>query len=268
MKVIFIFSILFCTILAVHPLRAQDWVIKQLENSPRHQEKIIVKNGDRNISCFLVYPEVSESATIVILIHENRGLNDWARSMADQVAGEGFIVIAPDFISGKAPGGGDTPDFADSDAARQAIYELDPDQITSDLNAVFAYANKIPAGNSKVCVMGFCWGGSQTFRYATNNQNIEAAFVFYGTGPQEQEAYDRIEAPVYGFYGGNDNRVNATIENSEKMTEVASKIYKPVIYEGAGHGFMRSGQAPDASVDNKKARDAAFERLVSLLKKI
>jgi len=252
----------------IFPLKAQDWAIKQLEKSPRHQEKVVVKNGDRNISCFLVYPEVSEAATVVVLIHENRGLNDWARSMADQVAGEGFIVIAPDFISGKAPGGGDTPDFSNSDAARDAIYELDPDQITSDLNTVFEYAKKIPSGNTNVCVMGFCWGGSQTFRYATNNQNIEAAFVFYGTGPQEQEAYDRIEAPVYGFYGGNDNRVNATIENSENMMEKADKIYKPVIYEGAGHGFMRSGQAPDASPENKKARDAAFERLVNLLNKI
>jgi len=129
MKAISSFLMLLLATTAALPIRAQDWAIKQLENSPRHQEKVFVKNGDRNISCFLVYPEAAGDATVVILIHENRGLNDWARSMADQVAGEGFIVIAPDFISGKAPGGGDTPDFPNSDAARDAIYELNPDQI-------------------------------------------------------------------------------------------------------------------------------------------
>ena len=268
MKAISSFLMLLLATTAALPIRAQDWAIKQLENSPRHQEKVFVKNGDRNISCFLVYPEAAGDATVVILIHENRGLNDWARSMADQVAGEGFIVIAPDFISGKAPGGGDTPDFPNSDAARDAIYELNPDQITSDLNAVFTYAKKIPAGNGKVALMGFCWGGSQTFQYATNNPDIEAAFVFYGSGPEEQDAYNRIQAPVYGFYGGNDNRVNATIENSEKMMEKAGKTYKPVIYEGAGHGFMRAGQEPNATPDNKKARDSGFERLIQLLKEI
>jgi carboxymethylenebutenolidase len=113
---------------------AQDWAIKQLENSPRHQEDITVKNGDKDLSCFLVYPEVSEKATVVILIHENRGLNDWARSMADQVAGEGFIVIAPDFITGMAPNGGNTPDFPNRDEARTAIYALDSDGITSGLD--------------------------------------------------------------------------------------------------------------------------------------
>ncbi len=268
MKAIASFLMLLFIITKAVPLWAQEWAIKQLENSPRHQEKVIVKNGDQNISCFLVYPEVSGDATVVILIHENRGLNDWARSMADQVAGEGFIVIAPDFLTGKAPGGGDTPDFPNSDAARDAIYNLNQDQITSDLNAVFAYGKKIPAGNGKLAVMGFCWGGSQTFRYATNNPDIKAAFVFYGTGPEEREDYDRIEAPVYGFYGGNDNRVNATIESSEKMMENARKIYKPVIYEGAGHGFMRAGQEPNAMPDNKKARDTAFRRLITLLKAI
>jgi carboxymethylenebutenolidase len=261
-----------CTLLIfsamITVLNAQDWAIRQLENSPRHQEDIIIKNGDKDLSCFLVYPEVSGAATTVILIHENRGLNDWARSMADQVAGEGFIVIAPDLISGMAPDGGNTPDFSNSDEARSAIYALDPDGITSDLNAVYDYASKIPAGNGKVVVMGFCWGGTQTFRYATNNEKAKAFMVFYGTGPGEEAEYKRIKAPVYGFYGGNDNRVNATIPDSEMFMKDTGKKYEPVIYQGAGHGFMRAGQEPDASEDNRKARDAAFERLIGLLKKI
>ena len=261
-----LFTILFL-IAFVSTSFGQDWAIKQLESSPRHQEDIIIKNGDKDLSCFLVYPEISEKATVVILIHENRGLNDWARSMADQIAGEGFIVIAPDFISGMAPNGGNTPDFPNRDDARTAIYALNPKDITTGLNAVYKYATKIPAGNGKVVVMGFCWGGSQTFRYATNTDKVKAFMVFYGSGPKEEAEYQRIQAPVYGFYGGNDNRVNATIPDSEKFMKAGGKKYDPVIYEGAGHGFMRAGQAPDASEDNKKARDAAFERLVGLLNK-
>ncbi len=268
MRSVTLFLLSSITVLTGFSVSAQDWAIEQLENSPRHQEKVVVRNGDKKISSFLVYPEVSEDALSIILIHENRGLNDWARSMADQVAGEGFIVIAPDLISGMAPGEGDTPDFPDSDAAREAIYELDPDKVTSDLDAVFEYIKNLPASNGKVAVMGFCWGGSQTFRYATNNREIEAAFVFYGTAPDDQQAINRIDVPVYGFYGGNDNRVNATIDRTIQMMNRAGNQYDPVIYEGAGHGFMRSGQAPDASPANEKAREQAIERLIDLLNEL
>lgn len=259
-----IISMCICT----SAVQAQDWALEQLENSPRHQETITIQNGDKALSAFVVYPEVSEKATAIILIHENRGLNDWARSMADQMAGAGFIVIAPDFISGMAPDGGNTPDFDNSDAAREAIYELTPEQVTSDLDAVFAYAKEIPAANGKVAVMGFCWGGSQTFRYATNNKDVEAFFVFYGTGPSEAEPYQNIEAPVYGFYGGDDNRVNATIEASQEFMEEAGNEYEPIIYPGAGHGFMRSGQDPEASEANAAAYKKGFDRLVGLLKSL
>jgi carboxymethylenebutenolidase len=247
---------------------AQDWAVKMLESSPRHQENVIVKDGERSISCFVVYPEVPRKASVVILIHENRGLTDWARSMADQLAAQGFIVIAPDLLSGKAPNGGNTPDFSTSDDAMKAIYNLDADGVTSALNMVFNYAQKIPSGNGKVSVGGFCWGGGQTFRYSTNNPNVSAALVFYGTGPSEAEEYKRISAPVYGFYGGNDERVNATIETSGQMMKDAGKKYEPVIYDGAGHGFMRAGQEPTATEPNKKARDEAFKRMIEILNKI
>ncbi|MCX2746049.1 dienelactone hydrolase family protein [Mangrovivirga sp. M17] len=246
-------------------VRSQDWAIEQLENSPRHQENITVSYGDESISCFLVYPEVSEKVPVIILIHENRGLNDWARSMADQVAAMGYIVIAPDFLSGKAPNGGNTPDFENSDAARSAIYELSPQMITNNLKAVVSYAKNLPAGNSEVAVMGFCWGGSQTFRFATNTDEVEAFFVFYGSGPKDPEDYKDISAPVYGFYGGNDNRVNSTIDMSKEIMNEYNKTYKPEIYKGAGHGFMRAGQAPDASEENAQARKEAISRLKKLL---
>ncbi len=265
-KIEFLKPLLLPTLLFMAQLAyAQDYIIKSLEDSPRHHEWVKVKYGEREVDCFLVYPEVSEKATAVVVIHENRGLNDWARSMADQIAAAGYIAIAPDLLSGAGPDGGNTSSFENSDAARTAIYALDPEQVTNDLDEVFDYVGKLPAANGKVAVMGFCWGGSQCFRFATNNEKAEASFVFYGTGPKNQEEIEKIKAPVYGFYGGNDNRVNATIPDSEKMMEKADKVYEPIIYQGAGHGFMRAGQEPDATEANKKARDEAYERLKKLL---
>jgi carboxymethylenebutenolidase len=119
-----------------------------------------------------------------------------------------------------------------------------------------------------MAVGGFCWGGTQTFRFATHNKDIKAAFVFYGSGPEKESDLARITCPVYGFYGGNDNRINATISKSTELMKQAGKTYEPLIYDGAGHGFMRAGEAPDASAENKKAREAAWQRLKDVLKKL
>jgi carboxymethylenebutenolidase len=247
---------------------AQDFALKQLEASPRHQEWVNVEYGGRKVKAFVVFPEVSAKATSVIVIHENRGLNDWARAMADQIAGEGFIAIAPDLLSGMAPNGGNTADFPTGDAARDAIYKLDSTQIRTDLDAITNYVAKLPAANGKVAVAGYCWGGAQCFKMATTNDKIKAAFVFYGTGVDDLSAVKQVKAPVYGFYGGNDARVNATIPKSDSLMKAAGKKYEPVVYDGAGHGFMRAGQEPTASAENAKARNEAFARLISLLKAI
>tara|TARA_R110000868_G_scaffold383578_7_gene650665 strand:+ start:17133 stop:17939 length:807 start_codon:yes stop_codon:yes gene_type:complete len=250
---------------------AQDYAIQQLESSPRHHEWVQIESNDRTLHTFIAYPEVSESATVVIVIHENRGLNDWARSFADQLAEKGFIAVAPDLISNTVDGFEKTTDFATSDDARSAIYGLDPDFVTEDLKHVLSYAHDVKAGNGKVAVVGFCWGGSQSFRFATNaTDGIEAALVFYGTGPQEESEYSRIEVPVYGFYGGNDNRVNSTIENSEAAMNKFENTYEYEIYKGAGHAFMRSGDDPAAEADNanKLARDKSWEKLVTILENI
>ncbi|MFO0948221.1 MAG: dienelactone hydrolase family protein [Planctomycetota bacterium] len=230
---------------------------ERLEKSPRHHEWVEIKHGDRVVHAFLVYPEVSEKATAVVVIHENRGLTDWERGVADQLAEAGFIAIAPDLLSGSGPGGGKTSDFPSSDAAREAIYKLKPDQVTADLKATTKYVSQLPAANGKVAVAGFCWGGGQSFRFATNEPKLAASFVFYGTGPDQ---VDGIQCPVYGFYGGNDNRVNATIPKSEELMKQAGKRYDPVIYPGAGHGFMRAGELPDASAENKKGREEGWKR--------
>ena len=140
--------------------------------------------------------------------------------------------------------------------------------MTADLNAVFDHVSKLPACTGKVVVAGYCWGGGQAFRFATNNKDIKAAFPFYGTGPEKEEDIARIKCPVYGFYGGNDARVNATIPKSTELMKKAGKTYEPVTYEGAGHGFMRAGEEPNANEDNKKAREQAWKRWKELLKKI
>lgn len=255
-------------LLAVATVPAQDWAKARLEKSPRHLEWVKVKHGDREVNCFIAYPEVKDKATAVIVIHEIFGLSDWVRGVTDQLAEAGYIAIAPDLLSGSAPGGGGTAELGSGDAVRKAISALPPDQITADLKAVAGYVAKLLASNGKVAVGGFCWGGSQTFRFATNSKDIKAAFAFYGSGPDQADDLARIACPVYGFYGGNDNRVNATIPKSTELMKQAGKIYEPVIYDGAGHGFMRAGEAPDAGADNKKAREAAWQRWKDALKKL
>jgi len=261
-------TLILAALLGAVSAAAQEWAKARLEKSPRHLEWVKVKYGNREVNCFIAYPEVKEKATAMVVIHEIFGLSDWVRGVTDQLAEAGYIAIAPDLLSGAAPGGGGTAELGGGDAVRKAISSLPPDQVTADLNAVVEYVSKLPACNGKVAVGGFCWGGGQTFRFATNNKSIKAAFPFYGTGPDKEEEIDRITCPVYGFYGGNDQRVNATIPTSTELMKRAGKTYQPVTYEGAGHGFMRAGEAPDANEPNKKARDEAWKRLKELLKKI
>lgn len=247
---------------------AQDHVKQRLDKSPRHHEWVAVKYGNRTVHAFIAFPEVKGKVPAIVVIHENRGLNDWARSVADQLAEAGYIAIAPDMLSGLAPNGGKTSDFPDGDTARQAFAKLTPDQITGDLNAAADYVAKLPASNGKVAVAGFCWGGRQSFLFATNRPSLVAAFVFYGNGPDSKEAIAKIKCPVYGFYGGNDARVTETVPQSAQLMKETGKTYEPVTYDGAGHGFMRSGEEPNATEANKKARDEAWVRWKALLKKI
>jgi carboxymethylenebutenolidase len=210
---------------------------------------------------------VKDKATTIVMIHEIYGLTDWACEMADELAAEGYIVIAPDLLSGAVTNGGTEELIKSGGNVGKAIMALPPEQITADLAAAADYAAKIPAGNGKVVAAGFCWGGGQSFRFATNDKNVKAAFVFYGTPPNADDMA-KINCPVYGFYGGNDARVTATVPKATEQMKAVGKTYEPVIYDGAGHGFMRAGEAPDANDANKKARDAAFQRLLVVLKTI
>lgn len=269
--------LLFCLSLGF----SQEWAKQNLEKSPRHSEWVPLKHGNRTVQAFVVYPEVKHKAPVIIVIHEIFGLTDWARSMADQLAAKGYIAIAPDLLSGMGPKGGGSSEFASTQDAVKAVSALDPDQVTADLNAAADYAKTIPAGNGKIAVAGFCWGGTQSFRFATNRKDLKAAFVFYGQGPNDVSS---ITAPVYGFYAGEDSRIGATIPDTEAAMKAAGKKYEPVTYAGAGHGFMRAGEDPateaaindtgsdpkkhDMAVANKKARTEAWARWLALLKKM
>ena len=251
-------------VLLTHSVWAQDWARTQLEKSPRHREWVTVKHDGRSVQTFVVYPESKDKSPVVVIIHEIFGLSDWAQDLADQVAAAGYIAVAPDLLSGMAPNGGRTSDMA-QDKVTEAVSHLNPDQVTADLNSVADYAKKLPAANGKLFVAGFCWGGGQSFRFATNRADLTAAFVFYG-GPPDKDAMSRIKAPVYGFYAGNDARIGATLPDTTAQMKAASKTFEPVVYDNAGHGFMRAGEAPDASDANKKARQDAWVRWKDLLK--
>ena len=242
---------------------AQDWAKQAVEHSPRHREWVNVKSGSRTVSAYVAYPEVKEKATAIVVIHEIFGMSDWVQMVTDEFAAAGYIAIAPDLLSGV---GG----LTDPNAIGKAIRDLPPDQITGDLNSVADYVSKLPAANGKVAVVGFCWGGGQTFRFATNRPSLAAAFVFYGSGPDDVSA---IRAPVYGFYAGEDARIGATVPKTQELMKAAGKKYEVVTYPGAGHGFMRAGDAPPSDADpryaaNKKARDESWVRLKELLHKL
>jgi carboxymethylenebutenolidase len=240
---------------------------KRIDASPRHHEwEDIESAGGRKVHTWIVYPQVDHPATTVLIIHENRGLTDWVRGVADQLAEAGYIAVAPDLLSGTAPGGGNTPEFGSEDKAMAGISKLPKEQVTADLDAVYKFAKAQSAGNKIVAVGGFCWGGGQTFAYATHNPNIASAFVFYGPAPKDEADYKKIAAPVYGFYGGQDFRISGEVPNVEKHMKELGKEYDPVTYEGAQHAFMRLGEiATDKSDANRKAHDQAWERWKKLL---
>lgn len=251
------------------PVFAQDPKTR-LEKSPRHHEWVVVKNGARKVTCFVAFPEVKDKATAVLVIHENKGLTDWVRGVADQLAEAGYVAIAPDCLSGMGPKGGNTDAFASAGDATKAIGKISqmPEQVTGDLNAAADFVVKLPACNGKLAVGGFCWGGGQAFRFAMNRNDLKAAFVFYGMTPLTKGGLERIQCPVYGFYGGNDARINASIPETKELMKAVGKTYEPVTYEGAGHGFMRAGEETGASAANRDGRNAAWERWKALLKKI
>jgi len=253
-------------VLIAHALCAQefkDFGKDRLNKSSRHADWVDLKSGDRTIKAFIVYPERKDKAPVVLVIQEIFGLTDWLRSLCDELAENGVIAIAPDLLSGQT--------YEDGDAAGKATHALPKEQVMSDLNAAADYAlTKIPAANGTLAVCGFCWGGGWAFDYAHINPKLKAAYSFYGVAVDNAEDAAKIVCPVYGFYGENDARVNATIPKGEELMKAAGKKYEPVIYNGAGHGFMRSGEKsnPNFREGDGKANEEAWTRWKTLLKQL
>lgn len=277
--------------------QAQQWAKENLAKSPRHGEYVsLAEPGGRRLQVWVVYPESKGKAPVVVMIPEIFGLSDWAREMADEVAGAGYIVVEPDLLSGlgptaaataaaNAPGGdhkpmdmtpgppgsayvsampGGTAAFPDQSAVVKAVSSLPDPQVLSDLNTAADYGKHLPAASGKLFVAGFCWGGGKSFLFATHRHDLSAAMVFYGP-PPAADLMKSISAPVYGFYAENDARITSTVDPTRTEMKAAGKTYEPVIYDGACHGFMRAGEAPDANAPNSAARQAGFRRMVELL---
>ncbi|MEW6749737.1 MAG: dienelactone hydrolase family protein [Candidatus Latescibacterota bacterium] len=254
--------------LGAQPPAAPDEVRRRLNESPRHQEWARIPSGPRTVEAFVVFPETDHKALAVVVIHENRGLTDWVRRAADRLAEAGYLAIAPDLLSGMGPGGGGTRAFASPDSARQALYELPSAQVQADLQATARHVAGLPACSGKVAVAGFCWGGAQAFSFATVRPDLAAAFVFYGRAPEQEEALARIACPVYGFYGGDDARINATLPATEEAMRRLGKTFAPVVYPGARHAFLRAAEEPGAATADTEAIARAWERWLALLAEV
>ncbi len=247
------------------PLAAQQWAQQRLARSPRHREFVRLHAAGRELTAFVAYPQAPDRRPVIVMVHEIFGLSPWAEEMADELAGAGYVVIVPDLLSGMGPHGGGTPSFPDQTAVIRAISKLPPARIEADLNAAADWALRQPAASQQLFVAGFCWGGGQAFRFATERKGLAAAFVFYGVAPPAA-AMARITAPVFGFYAGDDARISLTVPATRVRMAKLGKTYRAIVYPGAGHGFMRAGEQPNPTPGNERARKEAWARLGRLLK--
>jgi carboxymethylenebutenolidase len=234
-----------------------------LNASPRHGEYVDVPVQGVPVRTWVVYPERRDKAPVVIVIHEIFGLSDWIRGVADQLAAEGFIAVAPDLISGRGPNGGGTDSVPARDDVVKLVRDLTPADVDARLNAVRAWALGQPSASGKSATIGFCWGGGTSFRYAVTQPALDAAVVYYGTAP-DAAALGTIHAPVLGFYGGDDARVTSTVAPTETAMKAAGKSYESHIFDGAGHGFLRAQS--DRSGANLRATEQAWPRTVEFIR--
>jgi carboxymethylenebutenolidase len=237
-----------------------------LERSPRHHEwvDVAVPGRDTKVAAFVAYPERKDKAPVVVVIHEVYGLTDWIRAVADQLAADGFIAIAPDFLSGRGPGGGGTEKFASRDDVVKAVRSLEGAEVAAILDAVSRYGRSLPAAKRKFATVGFCWGGARSFHYATTQPDLNAAVVYYGTSP-DLNALEAVRAPVLGLYGGDDARVSATVGPAEEKMKELDKTFHAYTYPGAGHGFLRAQDGRDGA--NRAASEKAWPTTVEFLRK-
>src|SRR5688572_10552259 len=213
-----------------------------------HGEWVYIKKGADSVRAYVAYPERKDKAPGVIVIHEIFGLTDWEPTVADRLAKEGFVAVLPDLLSSKH---GRTPE--NEDEGRKLVGDLEPERVTADLDATYAYINSLPAvRKGDIGTIGFCWGGGQSFRYATNNPNLKAAVVAYGPAPDTADM-KRIKAPVLGIYGEDDARINAALPEVTAGMQNAGNTFTSEVYPGTGHGFLKPGRQGYDTPEREKA---------------
>lgn len=247
------------------PLPPSDSTARErLLHSPRHGEWAMVRTGVDSVRAWVVYPERRTSAPVVVVIHEIFGLSTWVRSIADQLAADGYIAIAPDLLTGKGTLVDDTLPYT---VATAQIRTLRPEDVQRDLEAVARYGMSLPAAQKKYGVVGFCWGGTTSFAHAVQSPNgLSAVVVFYGTSPSNADLA-RVKVPVLGLYGGNDQRVNATIPAADSEMKRLGKVYVPHVFAGAGHGFLRAQLQGGPEGPNLTASEQAWPLTISWFRK-
>jgi carboxymethylenebutenolidase len=237
--------------------------LARLSSSPRHGEWVMIRTGSGDsLRAWVVYPERSSKAPVVLVVHEIFGLSSWIRGVADQLAADGFIAIAPDLLTMKnLPDG---PDSVVAPLARAVIGTLDPAWVHKQLDAVAQYGMSLPAAEKRYGIVGFCWGGGVSFAHAVHAPGLGASVVYYGTSPKTADL-NSVRAPVLGLYGGNDARVDATIPPADSALHALGRTYVYSIYSGAGHGFLRQQTGMDGA--NMAATRAAWPATIAWFKK-
>lgn len=235
----------------------------RLNASSRHGEWAMIRTGDGDsVRAWVVYPERSTKAPVVLVVHEIFGLSSWVRSVADQLAADGFIAIAPDLLTMKnLPDG---PDSVLAPLATAAIRTLDPVWVQKQLDAVAQYGMSLPAAQKRYGIVGFCWGGGVSFAHAVHSPTLGASVVYYGVSPKTSDL-SSVRAPVLGLYGGNDARVDATIPAADSALRSLGRTYSYTIFPGAGHGFLRQQTGMNGA--NMAAATAAWPATIAWFRK-
>lgn len=236
-------------------------VAARLAASPRHAEWAMVPlapGSSDSIAAWVVYPERRDNAPVVVVIHEIFGLSGWVRGVADQLAADGFIAIAPDLLSIER--GGATTDSMPHADARAMIGRVTPDKMNAMVAAVAQYGMNLPAARKVYGVVGYCWGGTASFNHAVfGAPGLKAAVVYYGSSPEATEIA-KVKIPVLGLYGENDQRVNATIARADSTMKAIGGTFVQHVYAGARHGFLRQQDTPP---ENAEAARQAWPETVA-----
>jgi carboxymethylenebutenolidase len=232
-----------------------------LLHSTLRKEFVDIPLGNLKLHTWIEYPQGNDKAPVVIVMQHGPGLDDWQRALADQFALQGLIAVAPDLYSGLGPNGGNYDSFEGTDDAMRSAAKLTQDEGIRRYKAAYDYGMKLPRANGKSATVGFCAGGSYSFRFAGEVPEINAAVVFYGTQPSD-EIMARIKAPVLGFYGDDDARVTSTVEPTVAAMKKLDKSYEPHIYPHGTHGFLEYQDI----AGNPAAVTDSWQRTIAFLK--